>query len=138
MTKIIFNTDVIKFISLFESMTQTKLVDCIVKDDKITFIVEGKEIGKAVGKQGANVRRLENGTKKKIRIIAYSDDMLTFVQNVFYPSKIRDIKEEEGIISIMPQDTKSRGYMIGRGASTLREYEGIIKRHFEIKEVKVL
>ena len=51
--------------------------------------------------------------------------------------KIKDIIEEDGIITIIPFDLKTRGLLIGRNASILKNNELIIKRHFEIKELKV-
>lgn len=138
MTKISFDIDSMQFISMFESMTHAKVKDCIKKPDKLIFIVETGEIGKAIGKKGANIRKLENKFKKKIKIIEFDEDPLIFTQNVFYPNKAKDISEEEGVITITPIDNTTRGYFIGRGASNLRNAEEIVKRYFEIKEIKVI
>jgi len=39
---------------------------------------------------------------------------------------------------ITPPDTQTRGYLIGREAVNLRGFEEIVKRYFEIKEIKVV
>ena len=138
MTKIKFDINIIKFMNLFESLTHAKVKDCIVEEERIIFIVEENNISKAVGRQGVNVRRLENSLKKKIKIVEHHPELLKFVQNVIYPLKVREIKEEEGVVVITAPDTTTRGYLIGRGAANLRGFESIVKRYFDIKEMKVL
>lgn len=138
MNKIRFDIDAMKFLALFESTTHTGVKDCIKKDDRIIFIVNNGEIGKAIGKKGINIKKLEQKLRKKVKIIEYDDDLLIFIQNVFYPNKVKEITEEDGVVTIVPPDSKSRGYFIGRGASTLRAAEEIVKRYFDIKEIKVV
>lgn len=138
MNKISFDIDAMKFLSLFESLTHSGVKDCIKKEDRIIFIVNSGEIGKAVGKKGINIKKLEAKFRKKVRIIEYDADMLIFIQNVFYPNKVKEITEEDGIVKIVPPDSKTRGYFIGRNASTLRNAEEIVKRYFDLKEIKIV
>ena len=137
--RIKYDINVMKFISLFESATGSNLRDCFIQEEKIMFIVKSGQIGKALGKRGANIRKLENLLKKKIRIIEFDEDVLQFVKNAVYPLQIKDISEENNIITITPVDLKTRGYLIGRSASNLRNTEKIIRRYFEnISEIKVV
>ena len=137
-TKIKYDFSLIKFISMFESATGAAVKDCFMQNDKIMFIVQENQIGKALGKGGANIKKLENMLKKKIRIAEFNPDAVQFVQNIIYPIKPKDITEEDGIITITPNDSKTRGYLIGRAAANLRNYEEIVKRYFEIREIKVV
>jgi N utilization substance protein A len=118
--KIKYDFAVMKFISMFESATGAQLQDSFMQNDKIVFVVKQGQIGKALGKKGVNIRKLENLFKKKIRIIEFNDDMLQFVRNAVHPLQIKEITEEAGVITIIPPDTKTRGYLIGRGAANLR------------------
>lgn len=137
MTKIKFDIDAMKIMSMFESMTGAKLKDCINSEDAIIFIVKEGEIGKAIGKKGMNVRRLENSLKKKIKISEYNENIAKFIESLVYPAKVREIKQEEKIVTITAADSQSRGLIIGRAASILRNYESIVKRYFDIEEIKV-
>lgn len=137
MARIKFDIDAMKFMSMFENMTGAKLKDCIISEGSITFIVEEGELGKAIGKKGSNVRRLENSFKKKIKISEFSDNLVKFIQNLTYPAKIEEVKREENIVIITAADSQSRGSLIGRGASILRAYEAIVKRYYDIEEIKV-
>ncbi|MCB9359315.1 NusA-like transcription termination signal-binding factor [Candidatus Woesearchaeota archaeon] len=136
-TRIVFNNDIIKFMSIFQNVTKTSLKDCIDSNSKMIFIVDENQAGKAIGKKGANIKRLEQKFKKKVMVVEYSKDISQFIKNVIYPSKVKDITEEDGTFTITPIDTYTRGVIIGRSAANLREFESIVKRYYPIKELKV-
>ena len=128
----------IKFISMFESLTRASVKDCFMQDDRIVFIVRENQIGLALGKGGSNIRRLEGVFKKKIKIAEFSPDLLQFIRNLEYPLEIKEITEKEGIVTITPPDSRTRGYLIGRAAVNLRNVEEIVKRYFEVKSIRVI
>ena len=136
MVKIKYDIDIMKYMSLFESLSGAKVKDCIV-NDVIFFIVHENEMGKAIGKQGSNIKRAENALKKKIRLVEFNNDVCRFVQNLIHPLKVREIKEEESIVTIYVNDTKTRGMLIGRDRHNLNSINNIVKRHFDVVEIKV-
>ena len=73
MSKIKYDINLMKFMQLFENLTRARLKDCISGEEQLIFIVEENEIGKAIGKGGSNVRRLEDLLKKKISMQASSN-----------------------------------------------------------------
>ena len=137
MIRIKYNIDVMKYISLFESMTGAKVKDCIV-NDTIVFIIHENEMGKAIGKQGSNIKKVENILKKRIKLVEFNNDISQFVQNLIYPLKAKEIKEEENIVTIYGPDTKTRGMLIGRDRHNINSINDIVKRYFKIEEVKVV
>jgi len=137
--KIVFNNDVIKFMSLFNNVTKVDLKDCIDGPNKIIFIVGTGNAGKAIGKKGINVQKLEKKFSKKVKIIEYNENPIQFIKNTIHPNKARDIVcENEDTYIITPIDNSTRGMLIGRNAVNLREYEKIIMRYFKFKELKVV
>jgi len=138
MIKIKYDINLMKFISLFEGITRAAVKDCFELGERLVFIVKEGNIGKALGKGGSNIKRLERMLKKKLRIIEFNDDLHQFIQNVVYPSKVKDISEEEGVITITPPDSETRGYLIGRSAVNLNITKEIVKRYFDIKDIKVV
>ena len=133
-----YDVETIKLISLFEKITRARVRDLFVQHMPI-FIVQQGDIRQALGRNNMNLNRLEKLLKKKIKIIEYSDSLLQFVLNVIAPIKVADIKEEDNTVIITPKDTKTRGYLIGRAGSSLRNYEQIVKRYYpDVKEIKVL
>ncbi len=138
MTKIKYDVNIMKYMSLFETLTQSKLKDCIVNEDKVIFIVEANQIGKAIGKKGINVKKIENILNKKIKIAEFNSNLLQFIKNFIYPLKVKDIKEENKVVTIIGFDTKTRGLLIGRDAKNLNNLKSIVKRYFEVEDIKVV
>ena len=126
-----------KTITLFEGITTAKVKDCIDTEAMLIFVVESLEMGKAIGRRGANIRKIEDMFKRKIRVVEYSPEKTKFLANLLHPANNFQIMEEDGLIKIRAGDLKTRGYIIGRNASNLRMMEGIMRRYFEVKEIKV-
>jgi len=136
MGKIVYDVALMQTISLFEQMSGAQVKDCIA-GDPIIFVVNEGEIGKAIGKGGQNVRRLEDKLKKKVKIVEFSPVLLKFIKNLVAPCSLADIVEDNGVVTMMAKDLKTRGLLIGRSASNLRSFEAVIQRYFPIKELKV-
>jgi len=128
-----------KLISLFETLTQAAVKDCFVDNKEVlTFIVAENEMGKAIGKGGSNVHRIEKALNRKIKIVEYNPDLLKFVENAIYPLKARQIVQVDDIVEITPSDHLTRGYLIGRAAVNLHNTEKVVQRFFPIQKIKVL
>lgn len=137
MSKIKYDLTAIKYIGLFESLTNTLLKDCI-SNGSITFIVRHGSIGKAIGKNGKNVKLLEKILKKKIKIVEFNSNVATFVKNLLLPKEVAEIKTTEGIVEIIAHDISLKGTIIGKNRSHLIELQNIVQRHFKINEIKVI
>ncbi len=136
-TKKVYDINLMKYISLFENITRAQVEDAFLIDETVYFIIKEGFIGLAVGKGGMNFRRIEGILKKSIRIIEYSLNLSKFIQNIVYPLKIANIEINPSNVILTAGDTKTRGMLIGRGGSSLRNTETIIKRYFPIEEIKV-
>ena len=135
--KIKYDINLMKFISLFETLTRAKVKDCI-EGNILTFVVKQGEIAKAIGKKAVNIKRIEGVLKRKIRVVEFNDDITLFVKNLIAPIKVEDINEEDGVIIISDPDKKKKGMIIGRDAINLRNHEKIVSRYFSVKEIKVV
>jgi N utilization substance protein A len=136
-TKIRYDADVMKIIALFEGSTGARVKDCI-SNERLIFIVEENEIGKAIGKKGNNIKRLENVLKKKIRVVGFSHDVLQFIKNLLYPLQIANIENNDGCVTITGPDTKTKALIIGRDKKNLNNLTSIVKRYFDIGEIRVV
>ncbi len=139
MEKIKYDSSSIQLISMFERMTSAKLKDAFEVDNLQVFVVQPGFIGKAVGKKGINVKKLAEMLKKNIKIIDYNPKIEVFAKNVTFPIIPARIEydQKEKILTLIPKDMLSRGLLIGKQAVKLRETEKIIKRFFDVEEVKV-
>ena len=136
--KITFNTEMLKFMNLFETLTHAKLKDCFFDREKLVFLVEPGEMGKALGRNKANIMKLEKMLNRKIKIVEFSPNRLQFITNYLAPLRITDIKEEGDLIIITGADTKTKGLIIGIKARNLRNLEKIVSKYFKIDEIKVI
>ncbi|MEM3126769.1 MAG: NusA-like transcription termination signal-binding factor [Candidatus Woesearchaeota archaeon] len=135
--RVSYDSDAIKLMNLVESLTSAKIKDLIVEPDRYIFIVEENDVGKAIGKNGVNIKRLERLFKKKVKVVGFADDVKTFIKHLVFPIET-EIEDNKGIITIKSRDTKSRGILIGRGAKNLKHTKEIVQRHFDVKEIKVM
>jgi len=137
-SKIVYDTGTMQVIAHFEQMTKARVRDCIIAENQVIFIVEPGDIGRAIGPRGENIRRLEAGLKKKVKITEFAHELVTFIKNLVYPIDVREVKEQDdGVVVLVPPNLKARGLLIGRNAQTLRAYEAVVQRYFPIKELKV-
>ena len=130
------NLQSIQQINLFENVTGAKVKDCI-NDEELIFIIEEGNIKRALGKDNANIKKLESLLKKNIKLIAYSRDVIKFVTNLIYPIKPDNIDLKDDVIYITINDAKLKGRVYGRGRERLKKLELIIKKYFNIKEIKI-
>lgn len=118
-------------------MTGAGVKDCIA-NEKLIFIIEENEMGKAIGRNGIHIKRIEMMLKKKIKLVEFNNDVLQFVKNFIYPVEVAGINQEEGTITIHGKDTSTKAMLIGRERQNLNHLQDIVKRHFDVKEIKVL
>ncbi|HII29655.1 NusA-like transcription termination signal-binding factor [Candidatus Woesearchaeota archaeon CG08_land_8_20_14_0_20_47_9] len=138
MTRIKYTSDIMNYMSLFETITRARLKDCIVDGGRLIFVVEPTYIGRAIGRGGVNIRRLEHVLKRKIKIVEFNPQISRFLINLVHPLKIEDVREEEGCVTLVGRDTSTRGMLIGRNSRNIRHFEGITKRYFNVKCLKVI
>ncbi len=137
MKKVILDQETFGLSSLMERITGTRVKDCFKDDDGIIyFIVAQGFLGKAVGKKGANVKRVQQELGRKIRIIEFADDPVGFVKNVIYPVTAEEIIEADDSVMIRDANKRTRSLLIGRGGKNLQLINRAVKRFFN-KEVKV-
>ncbi|MFH2027965.1 MAG: NusA-like transcription termination signal-binding factor [Nanoarchaeota archaeon] len=137
MNRIKYDLNLMKFISLFESLTNAKVKDCI-DSEQLIFVVEENEIGKAIGKHGVNVKKMIGILKRPIKIVEFSSDLLQFIKNFIYPLQLKNIGDEAGLVTISGVDTKTNGLLIGRDRKNLEILKSIVKRYFPIEDIKVV
>jgi N utilization substance protein A len=134
-----YNADLLKIMTLFESVTRTSIKDCFIDDNSLlTFVVDTAYIGKAIGKHASNVKRLEELLKRKIKIIAYSPAVAEFVSNLIYPA-VADVEVEGNTVIVKAKDMRDKAFLIGRNQSTIKNNLNIVKKYFkDVEHIKVM
>lgn len=93
--KIKLDTDCIKYIGMFESVTGAHVKDCIIDEAKILFVVKQGHAGLAIGKYGNNIKNLQRALKKDVEIIEFSSNLNKFLNNIFRPLMVNNLTKVE-------------------------------------------
>ena len=131
-----FDSELMKLMIYFESLTGSKVKDCI-SDDKIIFIIEEGSMGKAIGKNGANIKKIEARLRKRIKLVEFVNDPARFVKNFLGPIDV-SCSSEDGAVVVQCRDSNSRAMVIGRERKNLKNLLEITKRYFDVKDIKVV
>ncbi len=126
-------------ITLFENLTGAVVKDCIVNEDEneILFIVKKGDMGLAIGRKGANIKKVKRAIDKKIDVIEYSDDPAEFIKNILNPFRIKgveltDSKEKVAIVEI---DDRDKTMAIGKRGRNIQRVKMLAVRHHGIKDI---
>lgn len=134
-----YDVQTLQWMNLFEKITHARVKDCFINNEKLCFVIEQGNLRKALGKNKANIIKLEGLLKRRIKIIEYDKDVLQFIVHVLAPLRVTDIKNNDDVVTITGSDQKTKGLMIGARAANLRNYEKIVQKFFpDIKELKVI
>ena len=120
--------DEIRLINALENLTGVSAKDCIIEENIISFLVNEKEIGKAIGKNAVNVKELESKLKKRIEIIGFYKKPENIIKNSF-EVKLKEVKKkgDKLIISLDPLEKKRLFSNTGR----LRRIKILIERNYK-------
>jgi len=138
MNKQTYDVELIKTVNLFENVTKARVKDALYMKELLTFIVFEGDMFKALGKNLENLKKMESMLKRKIKIVEFNNDMVRFITNLLYPYKVDSITVDGKIVTIRDEDVKTKGLIIGAKAQNLRQYESIVKKYFDIEEIKVV
>ncbi len=140
MSGIRLTSEELNLIMLFENITKTIAKDCIIdnKDGRIIFVVKSEDIGQAIGKRGANIKKIREQLGRPIDIVELSDTPEKFIENALSPARVESInivKTKEKLIAFVKVTAEDRGIAIGRNGKNVARARMLAKRHFGIDDV---
>jgi N utilization substance protein A len=127
-----------RYMSLFERMTDAVVRDCIEHEGTVVFVVESGEMGKAIGKGGANIDRVRRSIDKDVEVVEFSDNESEFVANAFQPAAIDDVEvveEDGGKVAYVDVDDSDKGLAIGKEGENIAKAKELARRHYEFDDV---
>lgn len=131
-----YDLQTIGFITTFERITRTNVKKLLLdKKRQLVFIVEEGQAGRAIGKSGMNMRKLQRLLKKRIRVIEFNQDPKEFIRNYIAPLEVESITQKDDQITLSSQDTKTKGMLIGRNKQNIQELDSIVQKLFKRKVI---
>lgn len=135
----VYDQELIELRAMFEKKTGATVRDCFYdKNEKLTFVVEEGQMGKALGKGKQNLFTLQDALGKKIRLVEFSSDRLEMIKRLIAPLAVNTIDDQGEIVILHGPDIKTNGLLIGKQARNLRNLEWMVQKFHAIKEIKVV
>ena len=130
-----------RYINLFSKISNVSTTKVFVYNNVIVFAVPKPLVSKAVGKDGANVRKLGETLRKKIKVVAVAniedkEDIERFVSDVVSPITFSKIEFKDGS-AVISAGRQSKAALIGRGRIREKELSEILKNFFKINRVRI-
>ena len=123
----------IEISNIFESITGVMPVEMVEVEDALFFVVPYSRITKVIGKEGANVKKLEKRFNKKIFIFGNSNNIKQFARNLFNNVKVYqvDVVEIMGkkAVTIIAEE-KDKKKIVGVNGVRIKGAKALMERMF--------
>jgi len=135
--------DQMRKISLFQNITKVTPRDCIddEKQDRLIFVVNEGKMGLAIGKNGSNIKSLQNLLKRNIELVEYYNDPIKFLKNLLNTKLVNEVKistradgSPQAIVLVNPNN---KGLVVGRAGRNAEKARLLAKRYFDIPSVVI-
>lgn len=139
MATVTYDTENIRTMNMFESVTGVEAIDVITREDEVYFIVPEGKAGMAIGKGGKIVKKIQNKLGKDVKIYEYSDNLGKFLNNLV-PTDLRGVdidtegESKEVEISV---SSDNKGRVVGKNGNKIDAIREILQRTHGVDEVQV-
>ncbi len=133
-----------RYIALLHELTNVFVRDCIVDEEnnRIIFLVDPRDIGKAIGPRGTYVQRLRRLLNRDIEIVGYSDKLEEQVKYALAPAKVKEVRvinrpggKKVVYATVEPRD---KGIAIGKNGKNVARAALILRRYYGIDSVIIV
>ena len=143
MSEIVLTEDCMRLISQFERLTGAGSRDCVIDDrnNRLIFVVNPGEMGLAIGKKGASIKKAMEVMGKKIEVVEYSPSPEQFLKNCFLPAQVVTVgfeTEDEGRIAHIEVRQEDRGIAIGKEGKNIFKAKKLALRQHSISDVTLV
>jgi N utilization substance protein A len=134
----------LSLLSMFYSMTGATAKDCVLdeKQNRLIFLVAQGQMGLAIGKEGASVKKIERAVKKPVEVVEWADDVSEFVKNALGSRYVQEVRVSEmvdgrkGVVVVV--DPKKKGAALGLGGRNAEKVRMLTKRYFDVSNVQIV
>ena len=140
MTEIMLSKEAMQCINMASNLVKIDILDCMITDDKLIFIVKKGQLGAAIGIKASNLERLRKTFKKNIKFVEFDTDKERFIYNLCKPYKINNIIFEgnkETTVARVTVDQSDKSKIIGKDGRNIEIIRKLANRHHSIKDVQV-
>ena len=141
--KIKYDSNTFGYMSVFKKATGIDAKDCFLAGDTLVFITNPGLAGKAIGKQGTNVKKLKFDLNKEIKILEHNADPKELTKNFLFPLKPDSVefgeKAGQRTIEIKFNSGRERRVLLNNDKAKLKDLKLIISRYTDgISDIIIL
>ncbi len=143
MPEIRLTSDELSMLSMIQGMTGATARDCVIdeKANRVIFVVAKGQMGLAIGKEGAAVKKIERAVRRPVEVVEWADDIEGLVRNALGAKYVREVKVEgrlDGTKSVVVVvDHRKKGAVLGMGGRNAEKVRLLARRYFEIDNVQI-
>jgi len=143
MVEVKLTEDCMRLISQFESLTGAGSRDCVMdeRNARLIFVINPGDMGLAIGKKGASIKKASEVMGKKIEVVEYSANVEQFIKNCFLPAQVTSLIFEgepgEQTVEVEVRD-EDRGIAIGKDGKNIFKAKKLAQRQHDITDVQIL
>ena len=141
MTEITFSNETVQLINMASKYSKARIMDCIVEEDRVIFVVEKGQLGIAIGSKAKNLERLRNLFKKNVKFVEFDLDKEKFIFNLCKPYKVSKIiidEKNDSFVAKIEVDQSDKSKLIGRNGRNINMIRKLAQRHHPIKDVQIV
>lgn len=125
--------DDLNMFSNFEKITRVMPTDYLNTENSLIFLVDAESLGKAIGKKASNIEKLKRVFRKRVIVLADSEDPESFLRSFYgnitiHNIEVRNIMGENAILLMI--DEKDRGIAIGKSGERVKAAKTLLKKKF--------
>lgn len=137
------DTEGIRCIGIFESLTGAGVKDCVVDNEanKVIMVVKKGDMGLAIGKEGSNINKVKRLLKKEIELVEHSSDIKEFIENLFRPAYVKSVElltKNDKSCAYVEIFNKDKGIAIGKNGEKIKRVKLLVKRNQDIDNVIIV
>jgi N utilization substance protein A len=140
MTDILLSNENMQYINIATKITKTDIIDCVIQEDKLIFIVQQGQLGAAIGIKAKNLEKLRGLFKKNIKFVEFHPDKEQFIINLCKPYKIKKVELEgnnDSFVAKVDVEVSDKSKIIGKGGRNIEIIRQLAQRHHSFKDVQI-
>ena len=140
MPEITLSNETVKYINMASAVSKANIIDCVVDEERIVFVVEKGQIGIAIGAKAKNLERLRMLLKKNVKFVEYDSDKKTFIINLCKPYKVKSVtidENNESSVARINVESSDKSKLIGKNGKNISMIRTVAQRHHSIRDVQI-
>ena len=130
-------------LSAFQKITHITAYDCIddTERDRIIFVVNKGDLGLAIGKGGATIKKLINSIKRHIELVEYNESPEDFIKNILGSKYVHEVRVnkrlDDSVQALVMIDAQNKGLVVGMEGRHIKKARLLASRYFGINHIAI-